>query len=174
MTADGRPVAIEAFEGSLKDSKTLPSQVNKIEQRFGLSRVIVVTDRGIGTNDNVTLLSETAEFAFITALKAPQIRKLVKDGAVQLSVFDELNLAEIACEKLYPGQRLVVCRNPLMAEQRARKRRELLAGTEKDLGELKRRVKAGTLQGESRDRPCRRRGLEPLQGQEALRCEHHR
>lgn len=147
--ADGRPVAIEAFEGSLKDSKTLPSQVTKLEQRFGLSRVIVVSDRGIGTNDNVTLLSETAEFGFITALKAPQIRKLVKEGAVQLSVFDELNLAEIACEKLYPGQRLVVCRNPLMAEQRARKRRELLAGTEKDLGEIKHRVQAGTLQGGS-------------------------
>ena len=147
--SDGRPVAIEAFEGSLKDAKTLPSQVTKIEQRFGLSRVIVVSDRGIGTKENVTLLSETAQFGFITALKAPQVRKLVKEGAVQLSMFDELNLAEIACEKLYPGQRLVVCRNPLMAEQRARKRSELLAGTEKDLGEIKRRVQACTLQGEA-------------------------
>jgi transposase len=146
--ADGRPVAIEAFEGSLKDAKTLPSQVGKIERRFGLSRVIVVSDRGIGTNDNVTLLSDTAEFGFVTALKAPQIRKLVKDGFLQLSVFDQLNLAEIACEQLYPGQRLVVCRNPLVAEQRARTRRELLAGTEKQLGEIKRRVDAGTLQGE--------------------------
>jgi transposase len=147
--SDGRPVAIECFEGSLKDSQTLPSQVKKIEQRFGLSRVIVVTDRGIGTNDNVTLISETAELAFITALKAPQIRKLVKEGALQLSVFDELNLAEIACEKLYPGQRLVVCRNPLIAEERARKRSELLQATEKDLGEIKHRVQSGTLQGES-------------------------
>jgi transposase len=146
---DGRPVAIEAFKGSLKDSQTLPAQVKKLEQRFGLERVIVVSDRGIGTNDNVTLLSETAEFGFITALKAPQVRKLVKEGVVQLSVFDELNLAEISCEKLYPGQRLVVCRNPLMAEQRARKRCELLAGTEKDLGEIKHRVEAGTLQSES-------------------------
>ena len=93
--SEGRPVVIEAFEGSLKDAKTLPSQVQKLEQRFGLSRVIVVTDRGIGTKENVTLLSDTAEFAFITALKAPQVRKLVKDGALQLSVFDELNLAEI-------------------------------------------------------------------------------
>ena len=147
--SDGRPVAIEAFEGSLKDSQTLPSQVKKLEQRFGLRRVIVVTDRGIGTNDNVTLLSETAEFGFVTALKAPQVKKLVKEGAVQLSMFDELNLAEISCEKLYPGQRLVVCRNPLMAGQRARRRSELLAGTDKDLGEIKRRVQAGTLQGES-------------------------
>jgi transposase len=147
--SDGRPVAIECFEGSLKDDKTLPSQVKKLEQRFGLQRVIVVTDRGIATKENVTLISETAELAFITALKAPQIRKLVKDGYLQLSMFDQLNLAEIACEKLYPGQRLVVCRNPLMAEQRARKRTELLAGTEKDLAEIKRRVGAGTLQGES-------------------------
>jgi transposase len=147
--SDGRPVAIEAFEGSLKDSKTLPSQVQKIEQRFGLSRVIVVADRGIGTNENVTLISDTAEFAFVTALKAPQIKKLVKEGALQPSLFDEMNLSEIACEKLYPGQRLVVCRNPLVAEERARKRCELLAGTEKDLADIKRRVQAGTLAGES-------------------------
>ena len=147
--SEGRPVAIEAFEGSLKDAKTLPSQVQKLEQRFGLSQVIVVTDRGIGTKENVTLLSDTAEFAFITALKAPQVRKLVKDGALQLSVFDELNLAEIACEPLYPGQRLVVCRNPLVAEDRARTRRELLAGTERDLAAIKRRVQAGTLQGQA-------------------------
>lgn len=147
--SEGRPVAIEAFEGSLKDAKTLPSQVQKLEQRFGLSQVIVVTDRGIGTKENVTLLSDTAEFAFITALKAPQVRKLVKDGALQLSVFDELNLAEIACEPLYPGQRLVVCRNPLVAEDRARTRRELLAGTERDLAEIKRRVEAGTLQSQA-------------------------
>ena len=147
--SDGRPVAIEAFQGSLKDDKTLPSQVQKIEHRFGFLRVIVVTDRGIGTKDNVTLLTETAELAFITALKAPQVRKLVKEGCLQLSMFDELNLAEIACEKVYPGQRLVVCRNPLVAQERARKRRELLAGTEKALGEIKRRVQAGTLQGQA-------------------------
>jgi transposase len=146
---DGRPVAIDAFEGSLKDDKTLPSQVKKLERRFGLSRVVVVSDRGIGTKENVTLLSETAEFAFITALKAPQVRKLVKEGCLQLSVFDELNLAEIVCEQLYPGQRLIVCRNPLVAAERARTRRELLAGTEKDLAEIKRRVQAGTLHGEA-------------------------
>ncbi|MGH8303037.1 MAG: IS1634 family transposase [Steroidobacteraceae bacterium] len=147
--SDGRPVCIEAFEGSLHDSKTLPSQVKKLEARFGLSRVIVVTDRGIGTNDNVTLLSETAEFGFVTALKAPQVRKLVKEGCLQLSMFDEVNLAEISCEKLYPGQRLVVCRNPLVAAERARKRSELLAGTDKDLAEIKHRVQAGTLAGEA-------------------------
>jgi hypothetical protein len=146
---DGRPVAIEAFEGSLKDDKTLPSQVEKLERRFGLRRVIVVTDRGIGTKANVTLLSETAEFGFITALKAPQVKQLVREGAVQLSMFDELGLAEISCEQLYPGQRLVVCRNPLVAADRARTRQELLAGTEQDLAQIKRRVEAGTPQGEA-------------------------
>jgi Transposase DDE domain len=147
--ADGRPVAVEAFAGSVKDDKTLPSQVSKIERRFKLGRVIVVCDRGIATNDNVELLQSTAEFAFITALKAPQIRKLVKEGALQLSVFDELNLAEIACEKLYPGQRLIVWRNPLVAAERARKRQELLAGTERDLAEIQHRVQAETLQGKA-------------------------
>jgi hypothetical protein len=147
--SDGRPVAIEAFEGSLKDAGTLPSQVKKLERRFGLQRVIVVTDRGIGTKDNATVISQTAEFAFITALKAPQVRKLVKEGCVQLSMFDELDLAEIACEPLYPGQRLVVCRNPLVAADRTRTRQELLAGTDRDLAAIKRRVEAGTLHGEA-------------------------
>jgi hypothetical protein len=147
--ADGRPLAVEAFEGSLKDDKTLPSQLEKLAQRFSLARLIVVCDRGIGTNDNVELLAQTGEFGFITALKAPQIRKLVKEGALQLSVFDQLNLAEIACEQLYPGQRLVVCRNPLVAAERARKRQELLEATERDLAELTRRVQAGTLSGQA-------------------------
>jgi transposase len=120
--SDGRPVAIEAFEGSLKDEETLPAQVGKLQRRFGLARVIVVSDRGIATKENVTLISQTAQFGFITALKAPQVKKLVKEGALQLSIFDELGLAEIACEQLYPGQRLVVCRNPLVAEDRARTR----------------------------------------------------
>ncbi len=134
----------------------------------------MVSDRGIGTKENVTVLSQTAEFGFITALKAPQVRALVKDGALQLSVFDELNLAEIACEKLYPGQRLVVCRNPLVAEERARKRRDLLAGTEKDLGEITRRVQAGTLHGKTEIGLAVGAGVEPLQGQETLPGEHHR
>jgi len=146
---DGRPVGIEAFEGSLKDSQTLGAQVTKLEKQFGLSHVIVVTDRGIATNDNVTLISGTADFGFITALKAPQIRKLVKDGYLQLSMFDELNLAEIACEQLYPGQRLVVCRNPLVAAERARKRSELLDATDRELAGIQHRVQAGTLAGEA-------------------------
>ena len=146
---DGRPVAVQCFEGSLKDSQTLPAQVSKLRARFGLQKVIVVTDRGIGTNDNVTLISGTADFGFVTALKAPQIRKLVKDGHLQLSMFDQLNLAEIACESLYPAQRLIVCRNPLLAAERARKRSELLEATEQELAGIAHRVRASTLAGQA-------------------------
>ncbi|MDA8067880.1 MAG: IS1634 family transposase [Actinomycetota bacterium] len=146
---DGRPVAVDCHEGSLKDSQTLGEQVEKLERRFGLSRVIVVTDRGISTSENVKVISQTAGFGYITALKAPQIRKLVKDGYLQLSLFDQQNLAEISCEELYPGQRLVVCKNPLVASERARKRKELLDATENELAAVKARVDAGTLEGKA-------------------------
>ena len=146
---DGRPVAVDCHKGSLKDSQTLAGEVQRLERRFGLSRVIVVTDRGISTSENVKVISQTADFGYITALKAPQIRKLVKDEHLQLSLFDQQNLAEISCEELYPGQRLVVCKNPLVASERARKRSELLDATEKELAAVKARVDAGTLEGEA-------------------------
>ena len=147
--ADGRPVAIEAFSGELHDDKTLPAQVAKVRTRFGVEEVIVVCDRGMATKANIELLSGTPGVAWITALKAPQVKKLVKEGALQLSLFDEHNLAEIACEKLYPGERLVVCRNPLVAAERARKRDALLAATERTLAEIAARVARGTLTGEA-------------------------
>jgi hypothetical protein len=146
---DGRPIAIEAFEGSLHDDKTLPTQVHKLKARFGLEQVIVVCDRGMATKANVRLLAQGDGVAWITALKAPQVKRLVKDGALQLSLFDEQNLAEIACEELYPGERLVVCRNPLVAAERTRKRAALLAATEHALHEIVERVKRGTLSGEA-------------------------
>jgi transposase len=142
----GRPIAVEVFSGELHDDKTLPSQIAKLKQRFGLSRVVVVSDRGMVTKANLELLRETDGAAWIAALKAPQINKLVKDGALQLSLFDEQNLAEITAED-YPGERLVVCRNPLVAQDRARKRQELLSATERDLGEIAERVRGGTLHG---------------------------
>ena len=142
----GRPVAVEVFGGELHDDKTLPSQIAKLKARFGLSRVVLVSDRGMVTNANLELLKETEGAAWITALKAPQIRKLVKDGALQLSLFDEQNLAEITAEE-YPGERLVVCRNPFVAADRARKREELLEGTERELELIAERVRNRTLQG---------------------------
>lgn len=142
----GRPIAVEVFSGELHDDKTLPSQIAKLKQRFGLSRVVVVSDRGMVTKANLELLRQTESVGWITALKAPQIQKLVKGGALQLSLLDEQNLAEITAED-YPGERLIVCRNPLVAQDRARKREELLEATERGLSEIAERVRGATLTG---------------------------
>ncbi|MHB1469270.1 MAG: IS1634 family transposase [Solirubrobacteraceae bacterium] len=142
----GRPICVEVFSGQLHDDATMPSQIQKLRERFGLSRVVVVADRGMVTKANLELLAQTEGTGWITALKAPQIKKLVKDGALQLSLFDEQNLAEITAQQ-YPGERLIVCRNPFVAEDRARKREELLSGTERGLLEIAERVKRGTLKG---------------------------
>src|SRR5450755_4086003 len=144
---DGRPVAVEVFTGELHDDKTLASQVVKLKDRFGLSRVVVVADRGMVTKANITLLSETDGVDWITALKAPTIKKLARSGVFQPSLFDEQNLGEITDVAEFPGERLVVCRNPLIGAQRARKRNELLAATEIDLAAIAHRVTAGTLTG---------------------------
>jgi transposase len=142
----GRPLAVEVFTGELHDDKTLPAQLAKLKTRFGLKRVIVVADRGMVTKANLELMASSDGVAWITALKAPQIKKLAATGALQLSLFDQTNLAEITCED-YPGERLVVCRNPLVAAERARKREELLAATERDLEQIAQRVTRGTLTG---------------------------
>ena len=142
----GRPLAVEVFTGELHDDKTLPAQLAKLKTRFGLKRVIVVADRGMVTKANLELMASSDGVAWITALKAPQIKKLAATGALQLSLFDQTNLAEITCED-YPGERLVVCRNPLVAAERARKREELLAATERDLEQIAQRVTRATLTG---------------------------
>ena len=142
----GRPIAVEVFGGELHDDKTLPSQIQKLKTRFGLRRVVVVCDRGIVTKANLEVMRDADGTGWITALKAPQIQKLARDGALQLSLFDQTNLGEITSED-YPGERLVVCRNPLVASERARKRAELLAATERGLAEIAERVKRGTLHG---------------------------
>jgi Transposase DDE domain len=141
----GRPIAVQVFEGSLHDDKTLPTQIEKLKRRFGLTEVVVVADRGMITKANIETLRDEG-IGWISALKAPQVKKLVKDGDLQLSLFDEQNLAEIACEA-YPGERLVVCRNPLVAAERARRREELLTATERGLAEIAERVRNGTLAG---------------------------
>jgi hypothetical protein len=143
----GRPIAIEVFSGELHDDKTLPAQVAKLKQRFGLQTVIVVCDRGIVTRANLELMAAGDGIGWITALKAPQIKKLAASGTLQLSLFDEQNLAEITAPEDYPGERLVVCRNPLVAAERARKREELLAATERGLADIQARVERGTLTG---------------------------
>jgi len=144
----GCPLAVEVFEGSLHDDKTLPAQIDKLRSRFRLGSLIVVSDRGMVTKANLDLLRSSEGAAFVTALRAPQVRRLVKEGALQLSLFDEQNLAEIASDD-YPGERLVVCRNPLVAHERARKREELLQATERALEGIQARVQAGSLTGEA-------------------------
>jgi hypothetical protein len=141
----GRPIAVEVFSGELHDDKTLPSQIEKLKSRFGLSRVVVVSDRGMVTKANLELL-QNADAGWITALKAPQIQKLARQDELQLSLFDQTNLAEITSED-YPDERLIVCRNPLVAAERARKRSDLLEATERGLAEIAQRVQRGTLTG---------------------------
>jgi hypothetical protein len=143
----GRPLAVEVFSGELHDDKTLPAQIAKLKTRFGLKTVVVVSDRGMVTKANLKLFSETDGVGWITALKAPQIKKLASSGTLQLSLFDEYNLAEITAPGDFPDERLVVCRNPLVAAERTRKRAELLQATERGLREIADRVKRGTLTG---------------------------
>ena len=150
----GRPIAVEVFSGELHDDKTLPSQITKLKARFGLSRVVVVSDRGMVTKANIQLL-DAEDVGWVTALKAPQIQKLARQGELQLSLFDQTNLGEITAED-YPGERLIVCRNPLVASERARKRAELLEATERGLAEIAQRVERGTLTGGVSEEPCKR------------------
>ena len=149
---DGCPVAFEVFEGHVGDPSTLPNQIAKLKERFGLDRVVLVGDRGMITEARIRETVKPADLDFITALRAPAIRKLVDAGELQLSLFDDRDLAEITSSD-YPGERLVVCRNPLLAEERARKRRELLAATEVKLRKIQARV---------------RRANRPLRGRDAI------
>jgi hypothetical protein len=143
----GRPVAVEVFSGELHDDATVPSQISKLKDRFGLSRVVVVVDRGMVTKANIELLGQAGGIDWITALKAPTIKKLVRSGVFQPSLFDEQNLGEITEPGEFPAERLIVCRNPLVGAQRARKREELLDATETDLAQIAHRVNRGTLLG---------------------------
>jgi hypothetical protein len=143
---EGRPVAIEVFPGGLHDDKTLPAQIERLRARFGITTLVLVVDRGMATKANLATLGAEQGIGWVTALKAPQVKRLVKEGALQLSLFDEQNLAEITSAD-YPDERLVVCRNPLVAAERARKRDDLLAATEAALAPIKQRVAAGTLTG---------------------------
>ena len=126
---DGRPVAVEVFPGNTADPTSFVATVTKIRDRFGLSEVVMVGDRGMITQARINDLKDLPGTSWVTALRAPAIRRLADQGAIQLSLFDETDLAEITTPE-YPGERLVVCRNPALAVERARKRRELLAATD--------------------------------------------
>jgi hypothetical protein len=129
---DGCPVAIEVFDGNTGDPKTLATQVEKLKQRFGLDHVVLVGDRGMITQARLIEDIQPVGLDWITALRAPAIKDLVKGGALQLSLFDQRDMASITSPD-FPGERLIVCRNPELAAERIRKRQELLAATERDL-----------------------------------------
>jgi Transposase DDE domain len=128
----GIPIAIEVFEGNTADPNTLAAQITKIKTRFGLSRVCLVGDRGMLTHARIRDEVRPGQLDWISALRARQIKALVEEGALQLSLFDTQDLFEISSPE-FPGERLVCCHNPALAEKRARKRQHLLAATEKEL-----------------------------------------
>jgi len=142
----GRPLAVDVFDGSVHDDKTLIDQVERLRRRFRLHTVVLAIDRGMVTKANLDALRAEEGIAWISALKAPAVKKLVKEGALQLSLFDEVSLAEIEAAD-YPGERLIVCRNPLVAQERARTRDELLEASERLLAPIRQRVEHGTLRG---------------------------
>jgi Transposase DDE domain len=133
--ADGCPVAIEVFDGNTADPMTLATQVEKLKQRFHLDYVVLVGDRGMITQARITDDIKAAGLDWITALRAPAIKALLETGALQLSLFDQRDMASITAPD-FPGERLVVCRNPDLAAERTRKRQDLLAATERDLARI--------------------------------------
>lgn len=141
---EGRPVAVEVFAGNTADPTAFLAAVKTVRERFALNDITFVGDRGMITQARVDALRELPGAAWVTALRAPQIKALAEQDAIQLSLFDETNLAEITHPD-YPGERLVVCRNPVLAEQRARKRQDLLAATQDALTALAGTVAAGRL-----------------------------
>lgn len=134
--SEGCPVAIEVFSGDTVDSETLSGQIEKVRERFGIKQLVWVGDRGMITGKLIkNELQANQNIDWITALRSGQIKKLVNEQAIQLSLFDERNLVEIEA-KDYPGERLIVCRNPLLAEQRHQKRQALLEATQKELDKI--------------------------------------
>jgi hypothetical protein len=144
---EGRPVAVRVHAGNVTDQQTVPDTVTAVRERFQIEQVVFVGDRGMITQAHAQTLKEQG-VDFISALKSVQIRSLVNSGDLQLSLFDQVNLAEIT-SPLFVGERLVVCRNPAVAAERARKRAELLAATEAELEKVKASVEGprGRLRG---------------------------
>jgi hypothetical protein len=132
---DGCPIAIEVFDGDTADPMTLATQIEKLKQRFWLDRVVMVGDRGMITQARITNEIRSVGLDWITALRAPTIKGLLQSGALQLSLFDQRDMASITTPD-FPDERLVVCRNPDLAAERSRKREELLAATERDLARV--------------------------------------
>lgn len=152
-TAQGCPIAVEVFPGNTGDPATVAAQVSKLRERFGIEHVVWAGDRGMLTSARIEQVLKPQGMDWVSSLRAPQIAQLAEEhGPFQPSLFDERNLLELTSEH-FPGERLVVCRNPLLAEERARKRSELLAATEADLA----KITAAT-----------QRSRRPLRGEQAI------
>ena len=153
----GCPVAVEAFGGNVADPMTVGAQIEKLKGRFGLKRVVLVGDRGMLTEARIREELKPAGLDWIGALRSPAIRALVESGAVQMSLFDERDLVEVQSDA-YPGERLMVCRNPLLAEERARKREDLLKATERLLDPIVAATERGKRRLQGKDKIALRVG----------------
>jgi Transposase DDE domain len=142
----GRPVAVEVFAGNTGDPAAFQAVVTTVRERFGLEELVLVGDRGMITSARVAALRELGGMGWITCLRAAAIKQLAEQGAVQLGLFDQTDLAEVSHPD-FPGERLVCCRNPALAAERARKRAELLAATQVELDKVARLVQGGKLAG---------------------------
>jgi transposase len=140
---EGRPLAVDVYPGNTGDPSTVPDQAEKVRQSFGLERIVLAGDRGMLTQTQIVTLKQYPGLGWISALRSTAIRQLVAAGAVQRSLFDECNLAEISSAD-FPGERLIACYNPLLADERQRTRSELLAATEKELEKIVRAVRGRT------------------------------
>jgi transposase len=140
---EGRPVAVEAYPGDTGDPSTVPEQAEKLRERFGLERLVLVGDRGMLTQTQIEKLQAYPGLGWISALRSQSIRDLAKGGFVQMSLFDQKDLAEIHSPD-FPSERLIACYNPLLADERSRKRKELLEATDKDLQRIGKQVSRRT------------------------------
>ena len=176
----GRPVAVRVFPGNTGDPAAFTAIADVVRDKFGLAQMVMVGDRGMITSARIRALNQQEDgtqrpdpYGWITALRAPAIRKLMADGGpLQMSLFDQQDLAEITSPD-FPGERLVACRNPVLAADRARTRDELLAATEKLLAPLLARVQAAARRRRA-DRRRGRQGDQQVQDRQALRRHHHR
>ena len=177
----GLPVAVRVFPGNTGDPAAFTAIADVVRKKFGLAQMVMVGDRGMITSARIAALNQLEDgtqrpdpYGWITALRAPAIRKLMADdGPLQLSLFDQQDLAEITSPD-FPGERLIACRNPVLAADRARTREDLLAATEKLLAPLLARVRAWQARRRRGDRRRGRQGDQQVQDQQALRRHHHR
>ena len=149
VDSEGRPISVQVYEGSKSDTKTVDDQIKKLKQQFNLEHFVFAGDRAMITQARVEKLKSLGGIDWISALRSSSIKKLVESGDLQLSLFDEKDLAEITSAD-YPGERLIVCKNPYLAQERAKNRAQLLAKTEEALILLTKRVAAGRLKEEAK------------------------